>query len=126
MRTTKLFILLLLFVSAVSVYGQTLWDEALQVDSTDALGEYWTFSGMPSPEVQMALMRAGGSETLSVRLDILVLEDGSVQVRVAEPSGNDEYDRAAVAATEQFEYEPTAANEQRQPVVAPFEWNHGR
>ncbi len=126
MKFAKLIYLLVLGAWLVDGHAESPWDEALRVDSTAALEAYWEFSSPPSTEAQMNLLRAGGTDNLNLVLEILVQEDGTVAARVIEASGNDAYDQAAILATEEFEYEPAAGNEQRRPVVAPFEWDHGR
>lgn len=73
----------------------------------------------------MALLQAGGEDSLTVVVEMLVQEDGSVRARLAESSGNEEYDQAAVVATEEKRFAPAPGNEERRPVIAPFAWNHG-
>lgn len=127
MKRISLLVILLLIATGASVYGEdSHWDSALRVESTDALDQYWKLSETPSMEAHMAILHAGGSSSLTATLEILVREDGTVAARVVKSSGNDEFDRAILAATEQMKFVPAPGNEARQPVTAPFPWSHGR
>lgn len=99
------------------------WDDALRLDSYEALGEYWTADEVPLEALRDLL---AFREPLRVEMDLLVREDGTVISRISEPSGNDAYDSAVRDAVEQYRYESTPDNSPPKAVIVPYYRNVGR